>query len=322
MAAVGDPVANLQRFIAHLTAATGGLQKSAEHFKESGQHFTKLEEEADDEGGGLNDELTELGSALAAGLKDAEDALGEITQAAVEGQQTAEQAHDKVDAAAAEVEDESEKTLAELADASARLLAQGFEALGQKLDTLEQVLDAETQQLEQSFTQFETFVAERQAEVEAAWDGAEGELDESIGELSQGQSAVEGAAGDAVQGFDSAADEFEQRCSDLASDVDLIYDALDAAVVEQGQEWEQHVAAMGTDAVGFVESSAQERLEQPATMVENEALGALEQEFGALGTLFDAGTHTAGQLQPLSEDLARCQAVVGQIAELMNALAG
>lgn len=153
-------------------------------------------------------------------------------------------------------------------------------------------------------------------------DGAEGELDESTGELSQGHSAVEGAAGDGVQGFEAAADAFEQRCGDLAGDVDLIYDDLDAAVVEQGQEWEQYVAAIGTDAVGFVESGAQERLEQPATMVENEALRALEQEFGAMGTLLDAGTDTAGQLQPLAEELARCQSVVGQIADLMNALAG
>jgi hypothetical protein len=322
VADVDEAVTNLQRFIAHLTAATDGLEKSTEHFKESGQHFSKLEDEGSDEGGGLNDELTELGSALDDGLKGAEAALGEVTQAAVEGQQTADQAQDKVDAAATEVEDEADKTLAELADANARLVAQGFESLGQRLDTLEQELEGETQQLEQAFTQLETSVGEHQAEAEAAWDGAEGELDESIGELTQGQSAVEAAAGDGVHGFGAAADEFEQRCSDLAGDVDLIYDALDAAVIEQGQEWEQHAAAIGTDAVGFVESGAQERLEQPAHLVEEEALRALEQEYGALGAILDTGTDTAGQLQPLAEELARCQSVVGQIAELMNALAG
>ena len=322
MPPLDDAVVNLQRFIAHLTAATGGLEKSTEHFKECGQRFAKLEDDGSDEGGGLNDELTELGSALDDGMKGAEDALAKVTQAAVEGQQTADQAQDKVDAAASEVEDEAEKTLAELADANARLVAQGFEALGQRLDGFEKELEAETQQLGQAFTQLEASLAEQQAEAAAAWDGAEGELDESIGALSQAGSTVEVAAGEGTSGFDAAAGEFEQRCSDLASDVDLIYDALDAAVVEQGQQWEQHAAATSTDAVGFLESAAQERLEEPATLVESEALGALEQEFGALGPVLDAGTDTADRLQPLAEELARCQAVVAQIAELMNALAG
>jgi chromosome segregation ATPase len=322
MAALDDSVANLQRFIAHLTSAAGGLEKSTEHFKESGQRLGQLEDETADEGGGLNDELAELATELDAGLRGAEEALSEVTQAAVNGQETASQAQDKVEAAASEVEDEAEKTLAELADAKARIVAQGFEALGQRLDESEKELEAETQQLEQAFAQFETSLAEHQAEAEAAWDGAEGELDESIGQLTQEESALEAAAGEGVQGFEAAAGEFEQRCSDLASDVDLVYDALDAAVVEQGQEWEQHVAAMGTAAIGFIESGAQQRLEQPTTMVENDALSALEQEFGALGGVLEAGTDTAGELQPLAEELARCQSVVAQIAELMNALAG
>ncbi len=54
MATLDDGVTNLQRFVASLAMATSALEKSGEHFKESGQRFAQLEDEAGDEGDGLN----------------------------------------------------------------------------------------------------------------------------------------------------------------------------------------------------------------------------------------------------------------------------
>jgi hypothetical protein len=103
--------------------------------------------------------------------------------------------------------------------------------------------------------------------------------------------------------------------------VDVIYDALDAAVDQEGQDWEQNVDDLAKQAVAWAQSAAQERLEQPARLVEEQALAALEQEYAALGTVLEAGRDIAGDLDPLAEDLARCQAVVAQVDELMKALA-
>jgi DNA repair exonuclease SbcCD ATPase subunit len=210
----------------------------------------------------------------------------------------------------------------ELTDANARLVAQGFEALGRTLDESQKQLEAEAQDASQAFTQLEAAVGAAQTEAEAAWATAEDELEQATSELAQAESALEAAAAESVQGFDTAGGEFEQRCSDLASDVDLIFDALDAAVDGQGQEWEQHAATLAQEAVAFVESGGQERLEQPASLVESEALSALEQEYSALGGVLDAGTDTAGELEPLAEELVRCEAVVAVVDELGKAMAG
>jgi chromosome segregation ATPase len=322
VAAPDDGLANLQRFIAHLIAATGGLEASLERFKEAGQQLATLEDESAVEGDGLNQQLTEMTTAVEAGVDAAGDALGAVERAAADGQETASRARHQIEAAASEAEEDTERTLLELADAHANLLAQGFAALGQRLDASEQELEAEAQRLEQAFTGLEASLAEQRSEGVAAWEGAEGELDDSIGQLTQAGSAVGSAAGEGIQGFAAAQDEFEQRCSDLAGDVDLMYDRLDAAVAEQGHDWEQHLAGLTKEALGFVESGAQEQLEQPAGLVEDEALQALEGELGALEAVLDAGADAVGPLHSLAEELARCQSVVVQIAELMNALAG
>jgi len=322
MATLDDGLANLQRFIAHLVASTGALEKSAEFFRESRDRFSDLEDEVGDEGGGLNDELDELASVLDSGLRDAEEALNDLTQAARDGEGTAGEAQQRLEQAAAGVQEETEKTLDAVADANARLVTQGFGALGHTLDQTQKDLEAETQECEQAFDGLEGAVGTSQTEAEAAWDAAEAELDEAISDMGEAASSFEAAAADSVQGFEAAAGEFEQHCLDLASEVDQIYDDLDAAVAEEGQEWDQQVTAFVTEAMGFVESGAQERLEQPAGMVENEALSALEQEYSALGGMLGGATETAGELEPLAEDLARCQQVIAKVDELMNALAG
>jgi hypothetical protein len=322
MATLDDGIANLQRFIAHLIASAGALEKSAEFFRESRERFSNLDGEIDDQAGGLNDELEELASVLDSGLGDAEDALNDLTHAASEGEAAAGEAQQRLEQAAGDVQEETEKTLDGLADANARLVTQGFEALGNTLDQTQKELEAESQECEQAFNALEGAVGTSQTESEAAWDAAEAELDEAITELGQGGSALATAAADSVQGFEAAAYEFEQHCSDLASEVDLIYNALDSAVAQEGQEWDQQISAFVTEAAGFVETGANERLEQPVGLVENEALSALEQEYSALGGVLDGAQQTAGELEPLAQDLARCQQVVATIDELMNALAG
>jgi hypothetical protein len=100
-----------------------------------------------------------------------------------------------------------------------------------------------------------------------------------------------------------------------------MYDAFDQGVEKQGQAWEQAVETAGQDETTFVTEGRQQRVDQPAGMVEDEALAPLNQEYEALDTVLDAAVTALGELQPLAEDLPKCQTVVGQIDALMKALA-
>lgn len=322
MATLDEGVVNLQRFIAHLAASTSALERSGDHFKESAQKFGELEDEVVEEGGGLNDELEEIGSTLDSAKGDAQDALMELIQAASEAQGTTGEAQTRIEEAASDLDEKAQTILGDLDEAHGHLTEQGFDALGQTLDGSQQELETESQEGEQALTELETAVAGFETEAQTAWDAAEGELDEAISDLSEGESSLQTAASEGVQGLETAGTEFEQSCSTLESAVDLIYDVLDKDVAEQGQEWEQHVQTIAKEAIGFVEAGAQERLEQPAIVVEEEAVASLSQEYGALEAVLDGATTTAEELKPLAEELAKCQTIVGQIDELMNALAG
>lgn len=322
MATLDEGVANLQRFIAHLVASTGALEKSATFFKDSGGRFSDLADEVGEEGGGLNDELEELGSALDSGVHDAEEALTELMQASREGDDAAGEGRQRLDQAAGGVEEETGTTLDGVADANARLASQGFETLGQTLDREQAELEAETRECEQAFGELEAGAGDSETEAQAAWDAAEAELDEAMSDLTEAATALEAATDQSTQGFEAAAGEFEQHCSDLASDVDVIYDALDLAVAQEGQEWDQAVRSFVAEALVFVETAAREQVEQPAALAEDEALGGLQREYSALGDVLESARQTAEELHPLTQDLARCQQVVAKVDELLTALAG
>jgi hypothetical protein len=321
MATLDQGVTNLQRFVANLVMATGALQKTAEHVKATGQEFAALEDQATEEGGGLNDELEEVASALDTAKNDARDAVTDLTEAATEGQGTTGGAEAKVEGVASDLEQKARAVLTDLDEAHAHLTDQGFEALGRTLDESVQELEAEGQEAEQGFIELETAISNFETEARTAWDGAEADLDEATADLGEGETALATAAAEGGQGFDAAGGQFEQRCASLEQDVDQIYDRLDAAVAEQGQEWEQQAQGVAKEATGFVETGTQQRLERPATLVEDEALASLSQEYSALRAVLDGATATASELEPLAEELQKCQTVVGQIDELLNTLA-
>lgn len=315
-------VTNLQLFIAQLVNSVGALEKSSEHFKDSAHRFGEMEDEAADHGGGLNGALEELRSALEAGLKGAVDALAELGQAATGLSDQSQQFQQQLNEATSSLEQQAETTVSGLADASGRLTSEGFEALGRTLDEAEKELQTESQETGQGFEHFEGAVDGERTDADAAWDAAEAALDEAVTEVGQGAAVFEAAVGHCVEGFDSEAGEFEQHCTQLASEVDAIYDLLDGAVDQEGNQWEQNVDALGKRETAWAEASGQERLEHPAQIVEDEALSALEQEYAALGTVIEGGRNTAAEVEPLAGDLARCQSVVGEVDELMKALAG
>lgn len=320
MAHLDDSVINLQHFVASLTLSTGALEPMCRHLEESARKLGELEEEAAEGGGGLNHQLEEFGTALDTARSDAREAMADLTQAAADGHTKADQAQDGVEQAASHVDETAQAVLSDLDEIDSQLTNQGFQPLAQSLDESEQELETESHESEQAFTELETAVQGFETGARAAWEGADTELDQALADLSEGESALESEAEGGVRGFASATADLEQACSSMEGEVELIYDALASGVEAQGQEWERAVRSEAQQAAGFVDAGTQQRLEQPAGMVENEALAALTKEYSALGLLLDVSTATATVLEPLAEDLVKSHFVVGQIDELMAAL--
>lgn len=321
MATLDQGVANLERFIGLLVSATSATGAVGEHVKEASGRFSELAEDAQEEGGGLNDHLTELGSTLETDEAEVVAAINEIAQGATEAQQTAGDVREKVEQAATDLEQKADTLENGLEQAATQLTSEGFQAMVQALDEAQQALETESQEEAQAFTELETAVGGFETDAEAAWNEAEAELEEAATALAEGETNIESESSEGVQEFGTAGTELASACTALESEVDVIYDALDQGVEAQGQAWQQAVQAAAQDDHTFVSEGQRVRVDQPAAMVEDEALTPLNQEYETLSTVLDAAVSAVSQLEPLAEDLIKSQVVVGQVDDLMKALA-
>lgn len=321
MANVDEAVVNLQRFIGLLVDAKSSTAEVGDHVKEASRRFAELEGEAEEEGGGLNDHLTDLGATLTTGEAEAVAAITELTQSATDAQEAAGDAQEKVEQAATDLESKASTVENGLEEASTQLTNEGFQPMGQAIQDAQQELEAESREEEQAFTELAGALGGFEAEAETAWNEAESELEEATSDLAEGASALEGESAEGVQAFGTAATELEGACTDLEAEIDTIYDVFDQGVEGNGQAWQAAVQAAGQEALTFVTEGQQLRLDQPGALVEDEALATLSQEYDTLGTLLEAALTVVSELEPLAEDLVKCQAVMRDIDELMAALA-
>ena len=320
MAEFDQAVQNLERFIGLVVNATSAVGQVEDHVAENGRLFGELEHDAEEGGGGLNDRLEELATTLESEESETVTAIGEVTAAGNDATQGAGEVETKVEQAASDLEQVADAVETQLEQANTQLANEGFEPLDQALDEAQTELESQAQETEQALTELATEIGTFETETEAAWNEAEAELDSSTTAMAQEETEIEAEAQEGVQGFDAAADALEAACQSLVTEVDQIYDALDAGVAAQGQAWEQAVDAAAQEAVTFVSDAHQQRVESSATMVDDEALGPLNQEYEALAALIDDAATPLNDLEPLSAELVRAQSVVGQIDALMNAL--
>jgi hypothetical protein len=321
MAELDQAVTNLERFIGLLANATTALGQVEDHVVETGRQLEELEEDAGEEGGRLNDRLEELATVLQDDEAETMAALGEITRAASEAQQDVTEVQGKVEEAASDLDQAADQVEAQLEQARTQVDTEGFEAFDGALEAARRELEASSQETEQGFGDLAAAASGLETEAESAANEVAAEVAAATGALAESEAAVGGASEGGVQAFAAAADAMEDACGVLVTEVDLVYDALDAGVDAQGAEWEQGVDAAAQEALAFVGDARRQRLEAPAALVRDEALAALGQELEAVGTVLDEAGAPAADLEPLSAELARAQTVVRQIDELMNAIA-
>jgi uncharacterized phage infection (PIP) family protein YhgE len=322
MATLDDAVTNLQRFIGHLVEAAGTLGHVSDHLEETARQFAQLEDAAEDEGNGLAGHVDEALSALSSGLHEVEDALHQLDRAAGDSERSLGQGKETIEQTAADLEEKVRTTLTDVDEGHGALSSEGFQALGHTLDELEQELATEWKETGQALNDLETNLQGQAKEAQEAWDEAEAALDSATAEAAAEESQLESEGTDGVSAFEAAAGEAESHCTSLDQELDVVYGALTSGVDAQGGEWEHAIQDLAQSLVAFVQDGERDRLQEPAALLDEDALDALGREYDALSAGLGAATSAVAELDTLADDLVKSQAVVGQVGELMNALGG
>jgi len=320
MATLDDGVLNLQRFVASLVTATEALGKIGDFVKALDNGLNELDHEG--AAAGLDDHLGEMSTALDGGEAEARQALTDLIHAVASEEQTIGAARDKVEHAASDVQEKARAVMTDVEGAHDTLSSEGFQPLAHTLDQAEQDLQSEAQEEDQALQDLDTAVQGFASEAQSAWSEADTALDGATHHLGEGQSSVESEATEGVHAFETLGGEIESFCTSLEGELEVIYGALTSGTDAQGHEWDQGVQNLAQQAVTFLEGGQQERVVQPAAMVADEAMKPLSQEYATVGAVLDVAVAAAGELEPLSGELAKSQTVVAQVDELMNALAG
>jgi chromosome segregation ATPase len=322
MATLDQGVQNLQRFLAYLAEATSALGQVSQHVEQTAHGLEGLEKQAGEDGGGLTHSLEEAQAALDSGTAEATQSLTAVATAAGEGQQALGTAREQLDHAATGLEDKVHTALTDLAEADGSLTSDGFEALDHALGEAEQELQKELQETEQALNAMETAVQAMDTDAQSAWHDTEHELESAATELGECASKVEAEGTEGVHAFEAEATEMESRCTTLQGDLELVYDTMGTGVLAQAHEWEQGVHELVNDEVTFVTDGQKERLDDPASMLHEEALSALDGEYKALGAVLELASTAADELTPLADELVKSDSVVAEVGQLMDALAG
>jgi hypothetical protein len=320
MATLDDSVRNLERFVGLLTVATGELERVGKDLADSQKDLSQLDHEAAAEGGGLNDRLEDLESALESAEENATGALQDLHDTAVAAQETIDESQERLEVAVREVEERTRDASDAVEDAHSRLLDQGFEALGRVVDEVR--TEAETAREAAAGLTEELVIAVRgfEAECEPAWNQGEAALDEALSDAQTLDASLEAAADECVEGLESEAHELEGACTSLELDVTTIYQGLAETADAEQQALCETLRAAAQAAASTVETDGQERLELPARTVEEQGLTPLAAELAELAAVIADGALVKETLPPLTADLAKCQAVIGQINDLLQAV--
>lgn len=314
-------LANLRRFVAYTAAATGELETLADRMGSQETRFATLAAAVAEERKEFVDAVREAHDEIGLEVEAIEEALQRVAQAAMTGQSEVEEAVAALERAASAVSREAETAAARAGVSEARLGAEGFGPLDVRSDTESAELASATDALDRSLDGLEGSVEEAQAGAAASFAEVTKQMEDTIAAQQADRRASVADLGEGVTTLDAAGDAFEPACTQVATDVDALHEALETASADQEGEWRETVSEVAQDVAAFAAEAAEERLAAPLRIVETQALDALEREYASLGTALDDGAALAGELTPVTEELAACLQVVARVAELLDALA-
>lgn len=316
-----DGIANLQRFVANLAAATAALETITDHVQEASPHLEQLEKDAGDHGGGLNDRLEGLRETIEKGQEAVRQAIDEVGQAGTAGRDVIAAAEATVDRASGELAERAQAVSSHLDERHARLAEQGFAPLGQSLDEIDHQLERAREGSQHAFEELEAGLRGFATEAQAAWDGGISALERTAAELAAEGAALVAEASSAQEALASSGAGLEAFCSTLDTEISAVYEGFAASADTAAQELAEAGRSRLQDAAGFLEASGQSRLEDPADTLDAEGFGPLGEESAALDEVLGSAALTAAEVEPLAGELAKCQAIVGEIEKLLNAIA-
>jgi chromosome segregation ATPase len=319
MASIDESVQNLEAFIGVLTQTTSELHDHTAEIETSQSELDRLADGADEGIGGLADALEEGLEEVGDEADRAQAALAGVESKAQEiAQGRLGELAGSVNEAAERGEERASSTRERVDEGFEELKADGLAAFVTVLNELGGDAEEARGEAEQQFSDLGEAIEQATGTLSQAQENASEALDEAASAIGQEAEQVASAGQQAVATWTAEREGLETEAA-----------AVEGALSEAYAEWAQNVQDGGQSAVSAVSAAlteAAEAISGESADLLNDALQAavddslpkLSDEAGQVLGAVEPGEPLAQALAPMVAELVTVQAVVDQIAQLLQ----
>lgn len=321
MAELDDSIAHLRSFIGALTAARAEVDAAGADLDEQAADLGRLESAAGETIG----ELVETLETFSTELQEGEgETVGQLDRVADEGQRTA---GERLGELARELEQDQAELVNvvqvgrdDLDKDHTGLMTSGFELASTAFDAVAGELGTAQQAMESSFATFEGAAQGLQQIAETGFAAGSQAVEAAAAALTaEGTQVATQAAEDEAE-LQGRARQFEADCGDVGDGLDAAYGTHGEAVETAAQDLLDSVHRLAEDTAAFVATSSADQLDTPVGTLMAEAMPPLDDELEQLQGMLADADQTAGETDALCSELQRCQRVVEEIDQVLNAM--
>lgn len=312
---------NLRRYLAIAYNALERLQAATPQIEAHGQALEALEGEVDGKLSAFDSET----DGILADLQSAEsDALSDVALVTSLAQDAADDrlpdGQAGLEEAGARIDQSMDALGQELTSDHQALNSEGFDALAAVLDTSQQAYVSTRGQNEGAFQALGQAVAGFEQEAETAYADSGKELEGAATECDDEASTLASETSGLVQSMEGAGTEFGGTVAAVETEAEAAYDGVNEQVENESRDLSEGVQQSLEAESQHLATELADSVEQASALVSNDTATPHLEELGTLREAVWRAESAGADLDPLVEDLQRCQQVVDLIEQLLNAL--
>jgi uncharacterized phage infection (PIP) family protein YhgE len=319
MAQLDDSIENLKTLIGRLQAGKSKTQETVGAVNEQAGELATLATSATQAIGEFISAVDHFSSDL---HSSEGEASGQLDKVAEEAHRTAAERLGEL--ARQLEEDDFQNTVQVFRDDldkdSTGMVTNGIQVMLTAVQHLQGEVDTARGDAEAAFQALDGGVQGIGGQSETAFHAGADQMEASLADFGNESTQLETQATDVETQLKGRASELQTACSDTGDAATSAYDGHVATIDAAAQDLVLSVHTMIEDTAGYVTTCSQDQIDAPVGLVTGDAIPPLMDELGEVDQMIRDADHTTSETESLCSELDRCQHVVAEIDQILDAM--
>lgn len=319
MAQLDDSIENLKSLIGKLQAGKAKTQDAVTTVNEQASELATLATSANEAIGEFIASLDALSSALHEGEGEAS---GQLDRVAAEAHRTTADRLGEISRHFEE--DDFQNTVQvfrdDLEKDSTAMVTNGIQPMLTAVEHVQGEVETARGDAEAAFQALDGGVQGLRDDSEHAFEAGADAMEAALTDFGDEGTQLQSHASEVETELHGRASDLQAACTDHGDAATAAYDGHVASIDAAAQDLMLSVHTLIEDSVAYVTSCSQDHIDAPVALVINDAVPPLMDELGHVDEMVRDGEHTTGDTDNLCSELDRCQHVVAEIDQILDAM--